>query len=402
MASIKIKFRLSQKENEEGTLYYQIIHNRVVRQVKTDFKIRQSEWNEDGGYIVLQQNQDRNNYLTSVRYRLKCGQEKFEELLKGQLVNKRPENIPIDDLVTAFETKLAEITLFDYMEKLIGIFKQNGQIRTAETYQTTLNSFGRFRGKCDIPLSELTAEIMESYQYYLKHHNVGINTISFYMKRIRAAYNRAVEQDLVLPVNLFKHVYTGMEKTAKRAISAKQLKAIKNLVLKENSARCYSRDLFLLSFYLRGMSFIDMAYLQKTNLKNGILTYRRKKTGQRLIIQWEECMQKLVDKYPQEESLFLLPILQSNKGELRKQYQRKLANINRNLKAIGKSIGLKAPLTMYVARHSWASIARDMDIPLSVISEGLGHENEVTTSIYLSTVGTEAIDNANKRIIDLV
>ncbi len=402
MASIRIKFRASQKENEEGTLYYQIIHDRVVRQVKTNFKIRRSEWNEDDGSIILQQNQDRNNYLISVRHRLKCGQEKFEELLREQLVNKHPEDMPIDDLVAAFETRLNGVTLFDYMKKLIGIFKQNGQIRTAETYQTTLNSFGRFRGECDIPLSDLTAEMMESYQYYLKHHDVGINTIAFYMKRIRAAYNRAVEQDLVPPANLFKHVYTGMEKTAKRAISAGQLKAVKNLELKENSARCYSRDLFLLSFYLRGMSFIDMAYLQKTDLKNGILTYRRKKTGQRLTIQWEECMQKLVDKYPQEESLFLLPILQSNKGELRKQYQRKLANINRNLKAIGKFIGLKAPLTMYVARHSWVSIARDMNIPLSVISEGLGHDNEVTTSIYLSTVGTEAIDNANKRIIDLV
>ena len=402
MASIKVKFRPSQKENNEGILYYQIIHNRMVRQVKTDFKINSSEWNEKDDNIIIEKNSSSLNHLKSIQYQLKCDQQKFEQIFASLEKSQPKEQILIDELVSSFEQQLAETTLFNFMKNRINIFQQNGQIRTAETYQTTLNSFKRFRNMSDLPLNEINSEIMESYQCYLKHHNVSMNTISFYMRRMRATFNRAVEQDLANPTHPFKHVYTGMDKSVKRAISVECMKAINSLNLKQNAAQNFSRDIFILSFYLHGMSFIDMAYLRKSDLKNGILTYRRKKTGQKLIIQWEDCMQKLVDKYQTADSPFLLSILKLNDEDLRKQYQKALSNINRNLKNIGKDIGLKAPLTMYVSRHSWASIARWMNIPLSIISEGLGHDNEVTTSIYLSTVGTEAIDNANKKIIDLL
>src|SRR5574344_385350 len=271
--------------------------------------------------------------------------------------------------------------------------------RTAETYQAALNSFKRFRGDCDLPLHELTPEIVESYQYYLKHSNVSLNTISFYMRRLRACYNRAVDDAIVPAFRMFKYAYTGMDKTMKRAINIDSLKVIKQLDLSKRPAQDYSRDLFLLSFYLRGMSFIDMAYLQKSDLKDGILTYKRRKTGQKLSIEWEPCMQKIVAKYRNDESPYLINIIKDLEDDKRKQYQKALANVNSNLKRLGKSADIKIPLTMYVARHTWASTARRMNIPISVISEGLGHDNEVTTSIYLSTVGSEAIDNANKKII---
>lgn len=402
MASIKLKFRASTDANKEGSLYYQIIHDRMIRQMKTEFKIFSSEWNEKTACLVLTPNTERVYYLRSVQYRVYYALQKFEELFCQLKTQQFQDAISIDCLVASFQSQLTRTTLFNYMEKLIGIFQNNEQLRTAETYQTTLNSFMRYRGQCDLPLNELTSEILVNYQYYLKHHNISMNTISFYMKRLRACYNKAIEQELVESSRPFKHVYTGMDKTVKRAISLDCLKTIKKLDLTKNVARSYSRDIFLLSFYLRGMSFIDMAYLKKTDLKDGILTYQRKKTGQKLSVEWESCMQKLVEKYQQEDSPYLLSILSEKGEDPRKQYQRALSNINHNLKNLGKQIGLKAPLTMYVSRHTWASVARKMDIPLSVISEGLGHDNEVTTLIYLSTVGTEAVDNANKKIIKLL
>ena len=150
------------------------------------------------------------------------------------------------------------------------------------------------------------------------------------------------------------------------------------------------------------MAFVDMAYLQKKNLKDNVLTYRRKKTGQLLSIRWEDCMENIVDQYSSLSSPFLLSIIKDSTGNTRKQYHNALTLINHNLKAIGKELGLTLPLTMYVARHSWASIARDEGIPISVISEGMGHDSESTTQIYLASLETQVIDKANKKILRLL
>lgn len=160
--------------------------------------------------------------------------------------------------------------------------------------------------------------------------------------------------------------------------------------------------MFLFSFYTRGMAFVDMAYLQKKNLKDNVLTYRRKKTGQLLSIRWEDCMESIVNQYSSLSSPFLLSIIKEPTSNTRKQYHNALTLINHNLKAIGKELGLTLPLTMYVARHSWASIARDEGIPISVISEGMGHDSESTTQIYLASLETQVIDNANKKILKLL
>ena len=157
--------------------------------------------------------------------------------------------------------------------------------------------------------------------------------------------------------------------------------------------------MLLFSFYTRGMSFIDMAYLKKKDLSNGILSYRRRKTKQQLFIRWERCMQEIVEKYENPLSEYLLPIIKPKKGDERKQYQNVMCIVNRHLKDIGKMTNLKQPLTMYTARHSWASVAKNKNVPISVISKGMGHDSEMTTQIYLASLDTAVVDKANKMIL---
>lgn len=126
---------------------------------------------------------------------------------------------------------------------------------------------------------------------------------------LRAVYNRAVEDDIIEKRNPFRHVYTGGDKTIKRALPLAVIKKIKALDVSLTPALDYARDMFLMSFYLRGMSFIDMASLKKTDLKNGYVTYRRRKTGQQLIIEWTKEMQMILDKYPENKSDYLLPVI---------------------------------------------------------------------------------------------
>ena len=258
----------------------------------------------------------------------------------------------------------------------------------------------QFRDGKDIPVEEIDADMMLTYEAHLRGKGLARNSTSFYMRILRAVYNRAVEKGLTVNRNPFKQVYTGVDKTVKRAIPLKAIKQIKNLDLTMQPSLEFARDMFLFSFYTRGMSFIDIAYLRKRDLANGVLTYRRRKTGQQLLIRWEKCMQEIVEKYENPLSEYLLPIVKPINGDERTQYQNAMYLINRKLKEIGKMIGVQLPLTMYVARHSWASIAKNKNVPISVISEGIGHDSEMTTQIYLASLDTAVVDKANSMILN--
>ena len=109
-----------------------------------------------------------------------------------------------------------------------------------------------------------------------------------------------------------------------------------------------ARDMFLFSFYTRGMPFVDMAFLMKSDLRNGILNYRRMKTGQGLFILWEKPMQAIVDRYSDPNSAYLLPIIKSADGDVRRQYKNVYQNVNKYLKKLGELLGLHLKLTTYV------------------------------------------------------
>lgn len=219
------------------------------------------------------------------------------------------------------------------------------------------------------------------------------------MRILRTVYKKAVEKGITTDRHPFKHVYCGMDKTVKRNIPLTAIKEIKNLDLSRSETLDFARDMFLFSFYTRGMSFVDMAYLKKTDLRNGILTYRRKKTGQLLSIEWTQQMQEIIDKYQLNTTQYLLSIILHEDGSERRQYLNQCMKINRKLKVIASLIQLQIPLSLYVARHSWATIARGKDIPLSVISEGLGHDSEMTTQIYLDSIKSSEVDKANRKIL---
>ncbi|WP_288357057.1 site-specific integrase [uncultured Bacteroides sp.] len=294
-------------------------------------------------------------------------------------------------------------TLQPFMQENIDRMHKLGKVRTGETYTCTLNSFMRFRQGKDVFWKDFDADLMASYEAYLKSTGVSMNTISFYNRILRAVYNRAVEKGFTKQTFPFRNVYTGVEKTIRRGLPVKTIRHIRNMDLSHCPTLDYARDMFLFSFYTRGMSFIDMAYLKKNDLKNGVLTYRRKKTGQRLCVRWERHMQDILEKYHiSQESPYLLPIIHKAGKEERKQYSNALHLVNKKLKIISKALQLSVPLTMYVARHSWATVAKSKNIPLSVISEGMGHDSENTTLIYLASLDTAIIDKANKLILNLL
>lgn len=397
MASIKVKFRPSAISGHKGAVYYQIIRERKVRQYPTEYKIFPSEWDDKRSMVTTTRISERRSLILSIRERIRWDIERLTKIDRKLDADCMPYTP--DDIIEEFNRYAHEYSLFNFMESIIAKLKQNGKVRTSETYKSTLNSFKKFRHDEDIMLDCLTSEIMEAYEAW--HHNRGVapNTISFYTRILRAVYNRAVDGDIIENRNPFRHVYTGVDKTVKRALPLPAIRKIKALDLTLTPTLDYARDMFLLSFCLRGMSFIDMAYLKKTDLKNGYVIYRRRKTGQQLVIEWTKEMQMILDKYPENKSDYLLPIIRNPEVNERCTYRNVGYNINHNLKRIAEMVGITIPLTLYVARHSWASAARAKGIPLSVISEGMGHDSEATTQIYLASLDTSIVDRANSLIL---
>ena len=397
MASIKVKFRPSTVADHEGTIYYQIIHDRKPRQLLTDYHIFPTEWDDNRSMVVTTQKSDRKSFVLSIRERIRWDVERLTKIIRK--LDNNGLTYTADDVIDEFNRYANEYSLFNYMENVIAKLKQNGKLRTSETYKSTLNNFKKFRQDEDIMLDCLTSDIMEEYESWQYKRGITPNTISFYARILRAVYNRAVDGEIIENRNPFRKIYTGVDKTVKRALPLTAIKKIKALDLSLTPSLDFARDMFLISFYLRGMSFIDMAFLKKSDLQTGYIIYRRRKTGQKLIIEWTKEMQIILDKYPENASEYLLPIIRNPGTNERCVYHNMAYNINRNLKQIAEMVNLNIPLSLYVARHSWASIAKSKGIPLSVISEGMGHDSETTTQIYLASLDTSAIDKANSMII---
>lgn len=398
MTSIKVKFRASIIDDKEGTIYYQIIHRKVVRQIKTNYKIYSEEWDDYSSEIILiTKESNRSKYLYSVHSRIKHDCERLTQILKS--LERRGCTYTANDIVTIYNKQINGNSFFDYMQGLITRFIELKKFRTSETYQTTLNSFMRFRNGLDLSFDNISSDLMMDYEAYLKDQNLTMNSISFYMRILRATYNRAVESELTEQKSPFKKVYTGVDKTVKRALPLKHIKKIKALDLTLRPDLMFARDLFLMSFYTRGMSFVDMAFLRKKDLQNSVISYRRRKTGQQLLIKCEPCLKEILNKYPNHNTEYLLPIIKDQNRSARDQYRSMLSTTNAKLRKVGEIAGITTPLTLYVARHSWASVAKNRNIPISVISEGMGHDSEATTQIYLASLDTSIVDRANRLIL---
>lgn len=293
-------------------------------------------------------------------------------------------------------------TFISFFNDRIYRLEEENRIGTVKTYACARNSFIAFTGKKNLPFSALTRALVENYEVWLKSRGVSRNTISFYMRILRSVYNQAVEASLVVQNYPFTKVYTGVDQTSKRAVGEDIIINLKNLDISYSHALSYARDLFFFSFYARGMAFVDMAYLKKDNIQGEYIQYVRRKTGQTIKFRLEPCMMEIIEKYASltQGSEYLLPIICMNKKiDTYEQYRNVLGYYNKLLKRLSRLLGLPRPLTSYTARHTWATTARNKNIPLSVISAGMGHTSEATTRIYLDAMDTSIIDEANYTIL---
>lgn len=392
MISVKLKFRPSVNIDKEGSLVFQLIHGRIVRRITSKYKIFSSEWDERNGCIILPlKSSPRYEQLSLIRFNVEWELRRINSIIRDTVVDG--SQLCVDDVISRFLLcDDIKQSVFNFIRTQIMHKQKLGKIRSSETYKSTLNSFMHFRKGVDLPFNMIDSELLELYEAQMRYRGLSRNTTSFYMRILRTNYKMAVEKGLTKDCHPFRHVYCGMDKTIKRSISFVEIKRIKDLDLSRKPIWDYARDMFIFSFCTRGMSFVDMAYLKKKDLRNGYLTYRRKKTGQLLIIEWTRQMQDILDKYEPNKTKYLLPIIMREDGKERQQYLNQMMRINRHLKEIAGLANLSVPLPLYYRRHGFATLALSKGMPIESVSRILGHTNIETTQIY-AKITVQKLDN---------
>ncbi|WP_321332224.1 site-specific integrase [uncultured Bacteroides sp.] len=293
----------------------------------------------------------------------------------------------------------------DFTLNLCNELKLSGRDGTSAAYRSTLRSVERFRADNEISFEDFTPEWLKQYERYLTGLGRCRNTVSLYMRMLRSIYNQAVEKELAADnPRLFDQVFTGNDPSAKRAVTPAVIQQLCGADLESYPSLAMARDLFLLSFYLRGIPFVDLIHLRRSDLRNGVLSYRRTKTGGLVTVEVEPCAMTLIRRYASSNnrSPYLLSIVNGSGKNEYKQYQSALRSYNKRLVRLSLLLKLKTKLSSYVARHSWATAAYHAGIPVGVISESLGHSSEKITYTYLASFDNRTLRKANRRVIALI
>ena len=291
-------------------------------------------------------------------------------------------------------------------ENYINRLRKEGRYSTAHVYKNALYSFSKFCGTLNMSFRQVTKERLRRYGQYLYECGLKPNTISTYMRMLRSIYNRGVEAGSAPYVpRLFHDVYTGVDVRQKKALPAGELHRLLYEDPKSERLR-RTQAIAALMFQFCGMSFADLAHLEKSALDQNVLRYNRIKTRTPMSVEILDTAKEMInrlrsnqDSHPDSPD-YLFDILSSDKKRTDerayREYQSALRRFNNRLKDLARALRLKSPVTSYTLRHSWATTAKYRGVSIEMISESLGHKSIKTTQIYLKGFGLKERTEVNK------
>lgn len=420
MPTFKIYIAKDQKRKDEKyPVSIRLTHNRKHAYLKTDY------------YVVKQQLNKNFEIKDKVLLKLLLGKIENCEDTVVRCIGNNVNNYTAKDIVEFIKKKQNEVKYIDFIafaRERISKLHEDGRTKRANHINTTINALVDFSGK-ELNISNVTSRFLSDFEAFLRSKRIIVRLNQFgkevkterepltdtgvhdYMADIRAIFNEAINRynnddigDIVIknyPFRKYKIVKPGL--SAKRNIEVDSIRKIMNLdngTIRQNLAR----DVFMLSFLLVGMNTVDLYNIPYYSFKNGRITYQRSKTKDRrqdnaeISIKVEPEIEGLLKKYEDPEKVHLFSFYRMYRDSSTFN-----AAVNKGLVKVAEKCKIEN-LTVYVARHSWATIARNvLNISTDDISLCLNHVNKQhkITDIYIEK-DFKRIDQANRRMIDLV
>lgn len=315
----------------------------------------------------------------------------------------------LQDIIIKFKKESGKQQALSYTafhESLIEEIKKAGKLSTSNIEKETLKSIQRFFNRTEITFRDLSVDMIYKYQSFLNGNNNSQSTIGIRIRTLRAVFNKAINREIIpatiYPFDKFK-VSKIKESGKKEYLSEKELELLKSAELL-NKRDIIARDMFLLSFYGRGINFIDLIQLKKTDLYKDTITYKRSKTEVIVNFKINQHWKRKIEEYVSPaDSIYLFNIIHNNQNSKiyinnRKEKYLKIY-VNTPLKKIITDLGIKKKITYYCARHSFATILKFNNISIDIIKEALGHKDIKSTMSYLNTLPSNTLD---KMIDDII
>jgi integrase/recombinase XerD len=400
MASVKLKY-LDDKvlKDETHPIAIQVILNRKKKLFYLGHSLSKTDWD----YKNNQPSTKNQNYRL-LRLRIKTALNELESIILDLENNQVPFSLM--DVENKFKPNQNELpsltTLVALFDKVIHELKDEKRIGNAKAYNNAKTIFVKLMGE-NYSICDVSDEVVNVFIHKMTAQGLSVNSRGVHLRALRALINKAIKIGIYdEPKYPFKNITIRTQKTRKRAVNKDVIHMVEEIdVSKENNLQLY-KDLFMFSFYCRGMNFVDLAYLQVKNIEGERLNYRRQKTGQQFTVKMTDKAKVIVNRYSDLKisNAYIFPII-FRVGNEYLDYKNALRLMNKKLKRISELLNLDSALSTYVSRHSWATIAKRSGISTSVISEGMGHVTELITQVYLDSFENDVLDNANDLITNL-
>lgn len=412
-----IKPLLNHRADSEGrrTLIIQVIHNRRRSILTTPYRLRSEEFDaKKGRAVTVDRTRARRAY---VREANDCIGERIAHLLAiADRFREEGKPYTASDITGTYKSDGDNHHLTSFADRLIAELESAGRFGTARSYRSLMSAWGKFAGARHYRFPQLDSHTVLAFADHLERQGNRRNTVCFYLRTLHALYNRARRYGYApTQRDPFREVSFKPARTPKLAVNRNLLRTLAGSDFGDKELN-EARDMFLFSFYARGMSFVDICHLKKEMVWNDALHYERQKTHQVFSVALTPQLREIMARYDDPASPWVLPCMKRGmlysvfkdenvNGEVSSDklyhfYCMALQYYLMLLRKISKRLDCRK-LTFNVARHTWATEARSMGVPMPHISEGLGHASEKTTRFYLAQLDNSAVDRINEKVTKL-
>lgn len=399
MITFKAQVRKNQeKADGKSNIKIRISHNKKTRYLPTDFNVGQGQFDNTEGKVIPKKHDNASFINTNLRNQISA----YEKLYLEN--ESRVQLMDTPSLMAFLKNSIkGQLDFTTHLKEYCTDLREANRNSYASSIEQTLDRIRDFVGKESLAFKVLNYSFLQRFETYFLSKGMSQNSVNLHKRNMRTIFNDAINKDLIgLELYPFRKSKIKRNTTSNRNLRMPEIVKFFAYAF-ENRSEQRARDLFFLSFFLQGINMKDLLSAKSDQVKRGRLSYVRSKTGKELSVKLSPEALEIINRYKGKEEYLLNLMEKKVKNIVKKDRSTELYKditdqTNRLLKTVGSKCGIGDDISTYWARHSWASIANELEIPKTVITMALGHSDSSVTDIYINT-SQDQVDAANEKVI---